>query len=611
MRKRDHHRYGQPGRWAAFVAAHVRLVTFSALTVLSSHAGGSWAAETVVLDSEHPSYNLVEYLEILEDREGNWTIEDVSRSPLSGRFAPPADRVLNMGMTSSAYWLRFTVVKGDFSRVPEAFHRDWIVHIDWPFLSPVRFYLPKKPDDVQPGDGKWTEVIRGISVDTNIGISATIPPPRLFLFRLPDDLPEPRTMYLRVESDITLFLPIRLCADINYLDRSNKRKIVLGFFYGIIITLALVNLIQSFSLSDKSYLYHALYVLFIGLFFAALNGLFHEYILPYRNELVSRLTGIFLGMVVVFCSLFTKNFLLTKRHTPFFDRVFTLIIVLAGIMVVSGMFVPLQPFVRSSVILGFLGPAAIIGVGVVCVMRGFHPAKYYLLAWSIFCIGAVIHTLNLMGILPLMNVGVYCFQASVALEVVLLQFALFDRMTTLYREREEARRGERRYMQLAITDGLTGLFNARYFRTQFPLEVQRSETMEIPLSLLMLDVDDFKTYNDRYGHPEGDRVLSRLGKVIMAAVRENDPACRYGGEEFAVVLSGSTGAVAVDIAERIRSMFEQHKFALKNKEFGRATVSIGIAEHVVDEGASVLLERADQSLYQAKRQGKNRIVLAE
>ncbi len=611
MSKRYHHRYGQPALWAAFVAAHVRLVTISALTVLSIHAGGSWAAETVVLHGEHLSYNLVEYLEILEDREGNWTIEDVSRSPLSGQFAPLVDRVLNMGITSSAYWLRFTVVKGDFSRVPEAFHRDWIVHIDWPFLSPVRFYLPKKPDEVQPGEEKWTEVIRGISVDTNLGTAATVPPPRLLLFRLPDDLPEPRTMYLRVQSDVTLFLPIRLCADINYLDRSNKRKILLGIFYGVILTLALVNLIQSFSLSDKSYLYHALYVIFIGLFFAALNGLFHEYILPYRNELIERLTGIFLGMVVISCSLFTKNFLLTKRHTPFFDRIITLMIVLAGIMVISSMFVPLQPFVRASVILGFLGPAAIIGVGVVCMIRGFHPAKYYLFAWSFFCIGAVIHTLNLMGILPLMNAGIYCFQASVALEVVLLQFALFDRMTTLYREREEARRGERRYMQLAITDGLTGLFNARYFRTQFPIEVQRSETMEIPLSMLMLDVDDFKTYNDRYGHPEGDRVLSHLGKVIMASIRENDPACRYGGEEFAVILSGSTGAGAVVIAERIRSLFEQQKFALKNDEFGRSTVSIGIAEHVVGEGASVLLDRADQALYLAKRRGKNRIMFAK
>jgi diguanylate cyclase (GGDEF)-like protein len=129
--------------------------------------------------------------------------------------------------------------------------------------------------------------------------------------------------------------------------------------------------------------------------------------------------------------------------------------------------------------------------------------------------------------------------------------------------------------------------------------------------MLMLDVDNFKRYNDTYGHPEGDKVLTTLGQVILSCVRDNDLPCRYGGEEFSVILPGGPGNVAVGVAERIRRNFEEKVFVPREGEPVHVTVSTGVAEHVTGENAEQLIGRADKALYTAKEKGKNCIILAD
>ncbi|HPX10996.1 MAG TPA: diguanylate cyclase [Syntrophales bacterium] len=172
---------------------------------------------------------------------------------------------------------------------------------------------------------------------------------------------------------------------------------------------------------------------------------------------------------------------------------------------------------------------------------------------------------------------------------------------------EALKESEKKYMELSITDGLTKLYNSRHFYSQLKSEINRANRYRHPLSLLLLDIDDFKKYNDTFGHLEGDKVLIRLGHVIRRSLRKTDSAYRYGGEEFTAVLPETSGEAAMALAERIRSEFANESFSTWSITPVRKTVSIGIAEYDPDEELSVFLKRTDESMYRAKKKGKNRV----
>lgn len=168
---------------------------------------------------------------------------------------------------------------------------------------------------------------------------------------------------------------------------------------------------------------------------------------------------------------------------------------------------------------------------------------------------------------------------------------------------------EERYRELSIVDELTGLYNKRYFNKHLLMEVDRAKRYKHPLALLLMDIDNFKHHNDTYGHADGDKVLARLGRVISSSVRTNDVACRYGGEEFTVILPVTSGEDAVVVAERVRAAFEAEVFYPSPDVKVHKTVSIGVTGYVSDEEPGKFLERADANMYEAKKSGKNRYVL--
>ncbi|MBN2254913.1 MAG: PAS domain S-box protein [Deltaproteobacteria bacterium] len=177
---------------------------------------------------------------------------------------------------------------------------------------------------------------------------------------------------------------------------------------------------------------------------------------------------------------------------------------------------------------------------------------------------------------------------------------------TARREIEQAlRESEQRYLELSITDSLTSLYNRRYFHHQLHAEMERSIRYNHPLSLLMLDVDNFKLFNDTYGHQEGDEVLSRLAWIIGKNIRASDTACRYGGEEFVVILPETDGKGGVAIAERIRERFKKEDFTPRTNEVTHVTVSIGVSQFISGELQETFIARADELMYKAKKRGKD------
>jgi two-component system, cell cycle response regulator len=182
---------------------------------------------------------------------------------------------------------------------------------------------------------------------------------------------------------------------------------------------------------------------------------------------------------------------------------------------------------------------------------------------------------------------------------VLVRFDLMDQADLQYQRAliDRAQRGDR--------DPLTGLLTRSFLEHRMPQMIEGTEKLDIPLTLVMLDLDHFKLVNDTHGHPVGDVVLQRAAQALVAAIRRRDPAVRMGGEEYAAFLSHTPLVEGYHVAERIRRNIELLQFDDTASDL-HVTASLGVAERRPDESAESWLHRADEALYAAKRQGRNR-----
>jgi diguanylate cyclase (GGDEF)-like protein len=185
---------------------------------------------------------------------------------------------------------------------------------------------------------------------------------------------------------------------------------------------------------------------------------------------------------------------------------------------------------------------------------------------------------------------------------------MVDRLEAQIRTLDEKVREKTAKLEaLAVTDPLTQLYNRRYFTEISNAMFAMAKRQKEPLSIIMLDIDHFKKVNDTYGHLVGDRVIRRLADVIRKIKRESDIACRFGGEEFILLLPKTDKEGARELAERIRMHIASQKVAMEDGAYVTFTVSAGVSESILESDQSVeeSIRRADDAMYKAKRAGRN------
>ncbi|MFO1217929.1 MAG: GGDEF domain-containing protein [Burkholderiaceae bacterium] len=233
--------------------------------------------------------------------------------------------------------------------------------------------------------------------------------------------------------------------------------------------------------------------------------------------------------------------------------------------------------------------------------------------WRVLAVSTAFAVLTSMALTFLLLVALGYAMDSRAMATAMLVAAvvplvaaplLLNLLVTLVYEMESTRAALHR---LATRDSLTQTFNRRYFIERLEAEAMRATRTAQALAVLMIDADEFKSVNDRFGHATGDRVLQQIADACASSLRPYDTLARYGGEEFVVLLPDTTLQQACEVAERVLAAVRDMRLEMVTGEPLAISVSVGVAALAsTDTGGSALLQRADVALYQAKRDGRNR-----
>ncbi len=589
------------------------------------------AADDAVAPGADGRLALGRHIGMLEDPDGTLGIDAVAAPEAAGRFRPAGAEAPSLGFSTSAWWVRLTLAPQQGERLLE---------IAFPFIDKLRLYVPR-PDggfDVRRAGDFYPYAQREIGY-------------RHVVFRLDDPGAAPRTVYLRLETEGALALPLVLWTPRAFFEYRQQESRLLGAYYGLILGILLYNLGIWLQLGERLYLAYVLYLGSYALLQASLNGLGFEYLWPDAPAIANRTPLVLAPLAAAAAAYFARCFLGAGRPGPRRNRVLLALSVLCLAALPFEAFGGYRAAELAAMVLGVTVVAVNLPFGWYCWRRGDRPALYLVLAWAVFLVAIVVTVAAFLGGLAYSPLVANALQLGSAVEVLLLALGLVQRIARLKQDKLRAEAEAKRVLEvhnrelageveartrelrrtaeaaealsrelaeknetlsrLAAHDGLTGLLNHRTFISRLQALFADARRHRFSLCVVMVDLDHFKSINDAHGHPFGDLVLKRVADVLAKGSRAGDLVARYGGEEFALALPHCDAAVAVEIAERLRAEIAASR--LPEQPALRLSASFGLACQA--SGAygiepARLLGRADAALYQAKREGRNRVVVA-
>lgn len=546
----------------------------AAVLTLCLFAHAAWAGAPrapVEVDARLSAVDLAPHLELLEDPTGKL---DFAAVQSSAAFKPVPSKGANIGFSHSAWWVRLTLDNTQARDVQP------LLRQDYPLIDNIDLFQMQR-------DGSWKHTRTGDLRDFSSREFAH----RDFLFAL--DLPAAtqRTYYLRFASSGPIDISLGLYEQHALIGTLSREQLAYGAYYGGFIVLVLYNFFIFLVVRDRAFFYYLLYAVSYGLYFSVFNGLSFQFLWPGSPVWGNQSLLVLLAASLVFGLQFTRKFLDSPGNSPRMDKVAVALQLLALVGLLASFLLPYSALILPLALLTVLVTVTILMLGSLGLLAGYRPARYFMIAWALLLLGVLVYMFKTFGLLPHNMFTQNGFQVGSLCEMVLLSLALASRVNEMQRQ--------------SRTDSLTKLFNRRFFDERVAFEFDRSLRSRSPISLLVADIDHFKEFNDKHGHERGDEVLKTVARQLREGVRSRDIVCRYGGEEFALILPGMDGAQATALAESLRKTIEEAGLS-----DGSITISIGVASpndqviHTVGE----LFRAADSALYRAKAQGRNCVV---
>ena len=536
----------------------------------------------------------IKNFEILEDVTGQYDFETVSSFALNEAFKQHVQENISLGISSSVFWVRFIPPTEDNF---EEFDTRLLDFAN-PSINKIDVYIPVKDSTIDKGS-KY--ILR--QAGTELPTTAHEIWDADWTFYLPHKYIQGEYIYVRLQSVSVMNLPVVIWQEKDFIHAALLKNIVYGLFYGILISMFFYNLFIVFVLKDQTYLFYVVYIAFMFVYQFNSHGHLRLW-LDINYRLYNALFWFCLSGAFSFATLFSANFLQIHPNEIFLKKCFHLILLLSitvGILGIPGYSIPANWLSHG---LGLIQPLMFISLALYRFRNGFRSAIYYLLAWGVLSCG-------ILGwiYLPDRTTSSNVLMLTTALESILLSLALSARFRDLRLAQLTLTRNLHYYRDLSLTDALTGLYNRRYLNSKMQKEISQALIADTPLSLMIMDIDFFKKYNDAYGHWQGDQVLVGFSNVLLNNLNKTQLAFRFGGEEFLILLPNVDSTETAKLAENIRRDFAAKIFRPANNKPVQVTVSIGISTLTAQDSEAALFERTDKALYEAKTTGRNRIVV--
>jgi len=576
----------------------------------------------------------------LEDPTHKLRIEDVIHPVNAARFHPAlADRKVgevNYSFSKSAWWFALPV-----SVDPRAARR-WLLEVGYSSIDCVEVFTRR-------ADGSYERQMAGDMKP----FSERPYPHRNLVFPVTLSADEKQTIYLRVTTEGTITLPVTLWEPEALAREDRVGYTLLSLYYGMLLALGLYNFLLYLSTRDPTFIAYVAFTASMAIGQLSMNGLGNQFLWGEYPRWGDIALPVGMSLTGLTGAIFMRLFLSTRKTSPLHDRL--LLICLGAFLFASLLpfFLSYRPVAIIVSVFGVTFSAIAVVTGVHSVRYGHPGGKYFLLSWFALLLGVAVQGLRVFGLIPTTTLTLYSMQIGSAIELLLLSFAMADRINTMRREkmqsdaavlhannqllealRKSEQELERRVAErtsaletansqllakehelrrLAMQDPLTGLSNRMFLNDRIERAIVRARRSGEKAALVLIDLDNFKPVNDNHGHAAGDRLLVTIAQRIKGIVREADTVSRLGGDEFVILLEDIHDR---DGVERIIEKLMGAIVAPVNVGNGNGTsvtisASIGVAlapRHA--DHATGLLERADLEMYRAKAGGRNRYSIA-
>jgi len=422
----------------------------------------------------------------------------------------------------------------------------------------------------------------------------------IFAFDLPAQ--ETRTLYVKTLSYTHQWFALEI------FDEENSKRALLSsdndiaILFGILFSLAIYNLLIFLVSRTKENMYYSLYLLSASIWLTLSYGLLANVFEVYGIGIFK--LHIFLMTMPIFLLLFVMSVFNTKEDYKNEHKALLFIVTLITLDAIYGFYDIIGALQYSSTL------AALMILITLVVSISFYKkknplAKYFLVGHLFFILFNAIAILYYKGLIEFNYITSHAVGIGIILEALMLGFILSYRIKIL----EDIKKSQEALKLLSVTDPLTGLYNRRYFDSSAEQLLKISKRTNEDLSIIMMDIDFFKKVNDTHGHSVGDDVLVKLSAKLRELSRKSDVICRYGGEEFLILLPKTDLDGAVTFAEKIREQISLISISTDKDEHFRITLSLGVSQvdSVKDETVKVAIDKADKALYHAKNSGKNRV----
>ncbi|MGB3424583.1 MAG: diguanylate cyclase [Castellaniella sp.] len=526
------------------------------------------------------------------------------------------------------YWIYIPL------RNQERAGRVWFLQLDYPLLDEVDAWIYDLGTGIDPRASPQLLSAERMGDARPFGLR----PVRHRLFLLPLDFRPGQSLavILRVRSSGAINVPLSLRSGASAIGETQDQGLSQGMFLGTLIMLALFNAALYLRLRIRQSLYNAAYVVCAGLFLTSMSGLSFQYLWPDWPWLANRSVPLTETLAILSLLLFTRHFLgIGPARWP---RQAWLVRILAGIgaaLFAASLIVSYELIIKINTVYALVCMVAMFGLGLRHLRRGERAARWYVLSWLMFFAGYLAYGLAAFGYIPGFMAQERWMQIALGSQIFLLTYAevmqLHDLMHRALEIEADARsslqhevqsrtadlratmgaleQANRQLRALTLHDPLTGLLNRRGLDEALARSAEAEGAAELGGTLVIFDLDHFKQVNDVHGHDAGDAVLRWVAEVLLNLLRRrSDVLARFGGEEFVALLPATALDDAVVLAAGVLDHVRRNPIDLGGGRVIKLTLSAGAAQWRAGETSQTVFRRADENLYRAKAEGRDRLV---